>query len=336
MGAVTDTISVVLMLTSPTAPITGAFVQRGIEIIAPRPETKVKVVEVTITGQGTTYEQAIADAKTHALNKVNGSFMISDTQTQDQHQTTRTSEYSGGVIRSFAVKNVEDQGGLFVVTIKAVVQYGKNNVVTSSNTDPVWRENIGAVLEEQQRQKQFVPSLGNQPVYIATITGVQATARANYAELKIGYNVTWSQKYVDDIKTFANTAGRLIQNGDPSTMYAVCFGTTAGWRPEEKCRDISAEIPSIQQPLYLRIRKVYANGTSDFEVIDLRGMQHQFRVVTQPGSKFYHMQSARQVKYNKGVVIFEKGSVNGVSNLRVMLEDAAQIVALEAETFNGQ
>lgn len=337
MGALLDIINTISMVASPTAPVTGAIVQHGMEMIAPRPEQKLKTVEVQVVGQGSTYELALADAKIKALNRVAGMFVISHTQTRNTQQTTATSEYTGGVLRSHNVVDVnETPEGLVSVTIDAVVQQGKNNVVSSTNVDPAWRENVNALLEEQQRQKEFAPALGNQPMYVATITKTTLTARANYAELKVAYNVVWSPKYVDDIRTYANTAGRLVNIGDARTMYAVCLGTTAGWRPEEQCRDVSAEIPSVEQPLYLKIKKVYNDGTSKYEVVDLRGQQSQLRVVTQPGQRFYHAQSGREVKYQKGVVIFEKGTVNGVLTLRVKLEEAARIMSLEVEPFDGQ
>lgn len=337
MGAFMDIVNTISMMANPTAPVTGAIVQRGVELFAPRAEQKLKTTQFQVVGQGSTYELALADAKNKALNRVAGTFIISSTQTRNTRQTTSTSEYTGGVIRSHDVVDVSETAeGLVMVTIDAVVQQGKKNVVAASNIDPEWQENIGALLEEQQRQQEFAPTLGNQPMYVATITKTLLTARANFAEMKVAYNVVWSPKYVDDIRTYANTAGQLTKIGDARTMYAVCFGTTAGWRPDEQCRDVSAEIPSVDQPLYLKIWKRYKDGSSKYEVVDLRGEQSQLRVVTQPGQRFYHAQSGREVKYQKGVVIFEKGTVNGVINLRVKLEEAARIVSLEAEPFNGQ
>jgi len=331
MGAVSSVVTVLSMLSSPAAPVTNAIIGKVVSTFQ-QPKSDVKLTTVEATGRGSTYELALANAKTNALGTVTGVFVVSSTKTVDDNQTTNTAEYAGGVIKSHDVVSFDHTDDIYTVIITAVVQTGKNNVVTGRTVDPVWRANVKALLDDQKQQQAFTPSFADQPKYNTEIKNVQAVARANFAEVKITYSVTWSPKFLDDVRRFVETGGRKINAGDPRTMYAVCFGTTTVWAPDETCTDVSTNIATIEKDVYLNVKVTYDNGKSKVHPVQLIREQNAMRVVTYAGSKMYHSSSGRQVSYGKGVVLFEKGSINSVIALRMPLQEAARISSIEAET----
>lgn len=325
MGAIADMINVGAMVVNPTAPITGAFVKQFTSGFHAKPPEE-KSVRVTAEGSGATYAEALANAKVRALEKVSGVFVISSTKTVDQQQRSATSEYYGGVIRSWEEVDSTKAFGVFTVTIETMIVSGKNNIVNNQISVSAMSDQIGELQELKSRQQQFVRAFEDQPMYAVSTGKSSFTVRGNMVELTIPYHISWSPKFVDDIRTYAKMAGKVVDVGDKRSAYAVCFGTTARWIPQEQCYDLAASIPQLESSARVQIVVSY-KGNLHTETYDVPFNQQQnaFRYVTYAGSWLYHTSSGRRVNYARGLVIFDQGVFDGSQMIRIPLTSAQQI-----------
>ena len=89
--------------------------------------------EVTVTGYGSTYERALANAKMQALESVTGTFIIGEREMKNDRYNERAEQYNGGIIKSFRVIEQRQENSGVVVTIVADVVEKKDNRITGKN-----------------------------------------------------------------------------------------------------------------------------------------------------------------------------------------------------------
>lgn len=339
MGAVSDLIDFGALVLNPAHAVTGTMLRQVTSHFVSKPDDTTKVKVITATGTGTSREAALINAKVRALEKVSGVFVSSTTITTDTSQNTRTGEYYGGVVKDYEVLDEEQARGIFSVTITATIVGGKNNIVKDETSVPVMIDKLNQLQDLQGRQQQFVRTFEDQPTYALSNVTMGYFVRGNMVEFSVKYHLAWSPKMVDDIKTYSRLAGKKVDIGDQRSMYAVCFGTVALKVPEDDCYDLAASIPQLEASARIQVVVSYkGNQHSETYDVPLDRQQNAFRLVTYPGSKVYHPSSGKEVRYARGLVMFEQGSADGNTMIRIPISQATEIsnVQVAITTSEGQ
>ena len=101
--------------------------------------------EVTVTGYGNTFDNALANAKLQALEKVTGTFIISESEYKDKQFKETIDQYNGGIITKYDIISSNKHQTGYEVTITADVDRKKDNrlKVNKPATLNVQRQEIG-------------------------------------------------------------------------------------------------------------------------------------------------------------------------------------------------
>lgn len=173
--------------------------------------------EVTVTGYGTTVDEALQNAKTAAVEQVAGTFITGTSTLEGDQYRSRTDQYNGGLIRRHEILSTIEQDGLFAVRIQVDVDTTKVNSVIESNgaeiTAPV-ADQIEKSRDDYEKTKRIVEALDD-PAQAFAVQVKDVTYR-NQGELttiiaKIEF--VYSPKWYDDVHLMAKTIGRKIDTG---------------------------------------------------------------------------------------------------------------------------
>ena len=155
---------------------------------------------VTVTGYGESYEAALKNAKVAALEKVAGTFIISDTVWRsDENVFEQIKQYNGGVIKSYKVTS-QKQGE---VTIEADVDIIKDNRILLQNGSNVDQEQLNARINNYNDKLNIVGYLDDpkKAFYIKPMQ-VQANPRGTQVSFRVDTHVQWQPKWISDVKSF--------------------------------------------------------------------------------------------------------------------------------------
>ena len=94
--------------------------------------TLVNAEPITVTGYGSTYDSALKNAKTQALEKGASTFIIGESTARNGKVTEQIDQYNGGVIKSYAIVNSTNAFNGYEITITADVVPKDNRVVRES------------------------------------------------------------------------------------------------------------------------------------------------------------------------------------------------------------
>ena len=83
--------------------------------------------EVTVTGYGSTFDNALANAKMQALEKVTGTFIISESEYKNKQYKETIDQYNGGIINKYDIVSSSKKSTGYEVTIVADVDRKKDN-----------------------------------------------------------------------------------------------------------------------------------------------------------------------------------------------------------------
>ena len=237
----------------------------------------LQAAEVTVTGYGTTVDEALQNAKTAAVEQVAGTFITGKSTLEGDQYRSRTDQYNGGLIRRHEILSTIEQDGLFAVRIQADVDTTKVNSVIESNgaeiTAPV-SERIEKSRDDYEKTKRIVEALDD-PAQAFAVQVKDVTYR-NQGELTTiiaKIEIVYSPKWYDDVHLMARTIGRKVDTGMwwkdalwglaaltaavnpalPGTMFSIarhaegkqqsspeymaCFGKDNGWDIDE-CYEI--------------------------------------------------------------------------------------------------
>lgn len=317
MSLLSDLINVVAMVANPSS-VVGALSNKS-QVVASAP-VAVATTHVRVTGTASTYEQAVEDAKTQALSRLNGLIVLTTATTTKTTHTSSTSEYSSGMIQSYSVVNVDKNiHGLFVVELDVVVQQRKNHAVVNEKFDDTWHANAAGVLAESSKQEVFLPALTTQPLYDISVKSVVAKPPLpddKLVSVTIKFSVSWASRFVNDLRMYAENSGRATTVNDRNNRFAVCYGSSVKRAPDSKCYDVGTEIAPLVQPVSVRIQ--FNNGANVVNTlpVGIRN-ENELRLPTFSGQSFYHSSSGRQVTYGKGVVMYEKAMSDQEVTVRI-------------------
>ena len=155
---------------------------------------------VVVTGYGDSYEGALKNAKIAALEKVAGTFIVSDTVWRSNESVfEQIKQYNGGVIKSYKVLD-QRQGQ---VTIEADVDVIKNNKIFVDNASAVDQDKLNANIDNFNSKLNIVKYLDDpKKAFHVKPTQVQAIPKGSHVSFKINTHVQWQPKWISDIKSF--------------------------------------------------------------------------------------------------------------------------------------
>ena len=193
---------------------------------------------VVVTGYGDSYEGALKNAKIAALEKVAGTFIVSDTVWRSNESVfEQIKQYNGGVIKSYKVLD-QRQGQ---VTIEADVDVIKNNKIFVDNASAVDQDKLNANIDNFNSKLNIVKYLDDpKKAFYVKPMQVQAIPKGSHVSFKINTHVQWQPKWISDIKSFhsliddkGNThtdtrdkmAGSLLNTAMTSNPYLGILGS---------------------------------------------------------------------------------------------------------------
>jgi hypothetical protein len=304
-------------------------------------------VEITTTGYGATVGDATRNARQQAVDEVAGSFVTSTDTAIDGTYTSRINQYSGGVIRKMKVLNVSQNGDLVEVTIRADIDDEKvNRLFMPNGTVPAeLSEDLAVAQEKNNRARDMIRTFNDLSQAFAVRGKITKYAnRGDVTDITIIVGMAWSPKWFDDVRKFAQLAGRetVTKNGTSnafrvlntvsmpfsaglstlagaaarhtdnapvaSSVYSYCFSETRS-HDVDGCFEIGYDMPKITyRDRWNVTMKLMSNGrvvkTLPLVVIN----NDQLFATVKSGTHLYFDNSATERKFtNPGVVLFRKG-----------------------------
>jgi hypothetical protein len=233
--------------------------------------------EVTVTGYGSTVDEALQNAKTAAIEQVAGTFITGKSTLEGDQYRSRTDQYNGGLIRRHEILSTIEQDGLFAVRIQADVDTTKVNSVIESNGAEITAPVAGRIEKSRddfEKTKRIVEALDDPAqAFAVQVKNMTYRNRGNLTDIVAELQITYSPKWYDDVHLMAKTIGRKIDTGAwwkdalwglaaltaavnpalPGTMFSIarhaegkqksspeymaCFGKDNGWDVDE-CYEI--------------------------------------------------------------------------------------------------
>lgn len=244
-----------------------------------------QAAEVTVTGYGTSVNEALANARTAAVGQVAGTFVTGQSTLEGDAYRSRTDEYHGGRIRKHEILTVDEADGLFAVRILADVDTDKVNTVIAANgaeIDAQVADQVDSAREDHEKTRRIVEALDDPAkAFAVEVTKVTCRNRGELTDLVVQGRIIYSPKWYDDVQVMAKTIGRKADIGSkwrdalwgfaaltavinpmlPGTMFSiarhanpppkrrpehmVCFGKDNGWDIDE-CYEIRHRFKNMQ------------------------------------------------------------------------------------------
>jgi len=159
---------------------------------------------VTVTGYGQDYNQALTHAKIAALEKVVGTFIISDTVWRSNESVfEQIKQYNGGVIKSYEVIKASEHE----VTIKADVDVIKNNKIHVDNNN-FDTERMHQTIDNFKQRTNIISYLDdpNKAFHVVT-KDVIISPKDRYTTFKVINTVQWQPKWISDLESYSRNIG---------------------------------------------------------------------------------------------------------------------------------
>jgi hypothetical protein len=202
--------------------------------------------EVTVTGSGSTYDRALANAKMLALENVTGTFIIGEKEYRDKEFRESMEQYNGGIIKSFRVQGYKEFPHHIEVTITADVVEKKDNRIEGKN-----KQSFNIEFDEHEQRRVVVDKLDNVNNMIAIeIQKPTYEVDRHSSIISIDMSMKMQPKWVSDMQSFtdvigedgktSNNAYSSIHGGVVSSMLgsnpigAVMLGVLAAPAPKQK------------------------------------------------------------------------------------------------------
>lgn len=188
---------------------------------------------VTSTGCGATYESALQNAKTQAVEQVTGTWMNGERTLRDDRLSERTAEYNGGVIKKYTVDASNKDNDQTCVTITANVDKVKDNRMSTNSTDipPELRQNLTEKHEKFQQAANAVDMLNSKnKAFAVNVEKVDYSNVGNTTRVTVIGVISYTPKWKSDVESLARTVdqtGGPKSNAVPHTAFGVAGGVAA-------------------------------------------------------------------------------------------------------------
>ncbi len=179
--------------------------------------TKPKIGDqqtVIAEGNGVTCQEALAQAKVVASDKVVGSFINSQKSLMtDKHYSESLNEYSGGVVRQYTI--LESKGDSpCSVKISALVDLDKKNIALNPNARSLNLGEVGRFVEKQDEARATLTALIQRPqMFSARMDRLYVSSDAVKKNAQIVLqvsDVSPSEKWTSDLESFLNVQGQRV------------------------------------------------------------------------------------------------------------------------------
>lgn len=174
--------------------------------------------EVTVTGRGSTYDRALANAKMLALENVTGTFVIGHSEYRDKEFRESMEQYNGGVIKSFRVTEYKEFPHHIEVTITADVVEKKDNRIAGKN-----EQSFNMQFDEHEQRRVVVDKLDNVNNMIAIDVEKPTYEVDRYSSIiSIPIQMKMQPKWVSDMQAFTDVIGE--EGSTSNNAYASVHG----------------------------------------------------------------------------------------------------------------
>lgn len=168
---------------------------------------------VIAEGSGATCQEALAQAKVVASDKVVGSFVNSQKSlVADKYYSESLNEYSGGVVRQYTI--LESKGDSPCrVKISADVYLDKKNIALNPNARSLNLGEVGRFVEKQDEARAMLAALIKRPqLFSARMDRLHvSTDSRNNAQIVLQVSeVSPSEKWYSDLESFLNVQGQRV------------------------------------------------------------------------------------------------------------------------------
>ena len=153
--------------------------------------------QVTVTGYGNTCDSALVNAKTLAVEKVTGTFVIGEASTDGKVYREDIATYNGGVLKGYDVLDTTISNGCHVRILADVDEKKNNRIVVQKLT------NFATDYSEQDSRREVFSRLDDvsKAVY-ATMSNVRVSYKLGYAVVDADVTLGLQPKWVSDMKSF--------------------------------------------------------------------------------------------------------------------------------------
>lgn len=170
-------------------------------------------VEVTAQGSGATMKAAIQDAKNNALEQVTGAFVVNQSTTDGRAVSSKSAQYSGGVVKKYQLTSSSFDGRVHEVMIVADVDPAKTNGIIAPTEIDLTEQSV-QIQEHADRYanvEQMAKVLDDrQSAFAVTKPKIEYVPRGEFVEVRLTVGVTLQQKWVDDIRVMSRQSGSPI------------------------------------------------------------------------------------------------------------------------------
>lgn len=169
---------------------------------------------VTAEGNGVTCQEALAQAKVVASDKVVGSFINSQKSlVSDKLYAESLNEYSGGVVRNYTI--LESKGDSpCSVKISADVYLDKKNVALNPNAHSLNLGEVGRFVDKQDEARATLTALIQRPnMFSARMDQLYVSSDSSKKNAQIVLqvsDVSPSDKWMSDLESFLNVQGQRV------------------------------------------------------------------------------------------------------------------------------
>jgi hypothetical protein len=303
----------------------------------------VQAAEVTVTGYGTSVDEALANARTTAVGQVAGTFVTGQSTLDGDAYRSRTNEYNGGRIRKHEILSVDEKNGLFAVRILADVDTDKVNTVIVSNgaeIDAQVADQLDGARDDHEKTRRIVEALDDPAqAFAVEVTKVTYRNRGELTDLVVQGRIVYSPKWYDDVRVMAKTIGRKVDIGSkwrealwglaaltaavnpmlpgtlfsiarhatpppkPSPEHMVCFGKDNGWDIDE-CYETRHAFTNIRGDGPLRVYGGLMQDDGRLPFGELRvELGEGLFLGVYPGRRVYFSKSATERKFQSPGIV---------------------------------
>ena len=292
--------------------------------------------EVTITGTGASTEEALQNAKLLATEAVAGTFITGREDLHNDQYSEHSGQYNGGVIQHYEVTSSSINNGLYSVTIHAEVDTSKINtvVVTEGAAAPYkFAPQVMKAASNYQRTLDAITAINTaSPKFTISILSSSFALQGENTTLTYHLQITWTPKWVDDIKKLALLINKPMKlhfwstpEADPNDS-VVCFASLTN----EQFLDASN---CWAQPVVPKLKKekLVTHTTIDgINKISMRSISVRHLVHNSNDSGIRLLEVG--YIHNPLFVIYQNANVQVDTTVTVLTKDFPKLTSVEFET----
>jgi len=211
--------------------------------------SNVQAADVTATGYGASYDEALQNAKVSATESVAGTFITGKRELINGEFSETAGQYNGGVLQQVRVVSTDVKSGLYRVVITTDVQLGKVNRIIVPNTVETSPRVIDAVNDMRKTLDAWdAINKASRPFSIVT-DDVKFYIQDKYSvRVVYRFHAMWNPKWIDDVKQLVKVAGHSINE---RTRAVVCINSV-GYESDFACDGMSAIPQDNYLPRYIQ------------------------------------------------------------------------------------